>query len=81
MQTYNVNVTREWVKVVTGNTGGFLLSFRGLAEVAITSADAVPSVMGNLFDSSMGLDRLSIGTGYVWARAHTVDRVVAVVIE
>lgn len=76
MATTNPSVATTWTKVVDNTDGDFLLTlplqFPTVVEIATTAADSAPdaALIGHALraEARMGVTRLDVGSGYVWAR-------------
>ena len=69
MATSNVDLTNDWSQVALNTDDHVLISDSPSAfEVAVTAADAAPTVRGHRIEPHEAITRGLLGEGYIWAR-------------
>lgn len=70
MTTLNTSISRTWTKVAETADLDMLLTYDYPVsiEVATTTTDTAPTVVGHTLNRESAITRSVIGTGYVWAR-------------
>lgn len=70
MTTYNTAITSTWTKLADASNVELLVTWDNPTdiEVAVTSADSAPTVIGHSLNRSNAITRTVLGSGYVWAR-------------
>lgn len=71
MATANITVGSTWTQIALNTDDNLTVSSRYVenVEYAATEADTAPTVEGHALSGGMGITRLLIGPGYIWARS------------
>lgn len=70
MTTYNISVTGAWTKVADAADENVLVTWENpvMLEVATTSADTAPTVVGHRLTRDSGITRKALSDGYIWLK-------------
>jgi hypothetical protein len=70
MTTFNTTITSAWTKLADSSNSELLVTWNHPVdiEVAVTTTDVAPTVVGHSLNWSNAITRAVLGTGYVWAR-------------
>lgn len=70
MTTYNIAVTGAWTKVADAADENVLVTWENpvMLEVATTSADAAPTVVGHRLTKESAITRRALSDGYIWLK-------------
>ena len=70
MPTTNVTVTTAWTKIAASADTELLATYNSPVgvDLAVTAADAAPTVEGHRLTKDDQISRGAVGAGYVWVK-------------